>query len=154
MPPDACPGACTAAHSVSTNPATDGRNRSSVSPYRRATDAVRRHNSDDRAAIAEFYILDDNGERLSREPWTIAWVDSEDVEQGNHSADKLFDLQESTYWSTAPGSAFPHSFVIDLGSVRNISAIQYLPRMEHGAPGAIKNYRVYVKTSPFSRSGS
>ncbi|MDE7032986.1 MAG: discoidin domain-containing protein [Muribaculaceae bacterium] len=117
-------------------------------------EALDSHNSDDRAAIAEFYILDDNGERLSREPWTIAWVDSEDVEQGNHSADKLFDLQESTYWSTAPGSAFPHSFVIDLGSVRNISAIQYLPRMEHGAPGAIKNYRVYVKTSPFSRSGS
>lgn len=116
-------------------------------------EALDSHNSDDRA-IAEFYILDDNGERLSREPWTIAWVDSEDVEQGNHSADKLFDLQESTYWSTAPGSAFPHSFVIDLGSVRNISAIQYLPRMEHGAPGAIKNYRVYVKTSPFSRSGS
>ena len=117
-------------------------------------EALDSHNSDDRAAIAEFYILDDNGERLSREPWTIAWVDSEDVEQGTHSADKLFDLQESTYWSTAPGSAFPHSFVIDLGSVRNISAIQYLPRMEHGAPGAIKNYRVYVKTSPFSRSGS
>ncbi|MDE6099347.1 MAG: beta-galactosidase [Muribaculaceae bacterium] len=112
-------------------------------------EALDGHNADEMAAIAEFYVLDDKGERLSREPWIVDWADSEEVNQGNRSADKLFDLQESTYWSTVPGAAFPHSFVIDLGAVRNIGGIQYLPRMEQGAPGSIKNYKVYIKNSPF-----
>lgn len=105
----------------------------------------------DNAAIAEFYVLDGNGERLSREPWIVDYADSEDVKSGNRSADKLFDLQESTYWSTIPGDAFPHSVVIDLGGVKKISAIQYLPRMESDVPGAIKNFRVYVSTTPFKK---
>lgn len=105
----------------------------------------------DNAAIAEFYVLDENGERLSREPWVVDYADSEDVKSGNRSADKLFDLQESTYWSTIPGDAFPHSVVIDLGGNKKISAIQYLPRMESDVPGAIKNFRVYVSPTPFKK---
>lgn len=105
----------------------------------------------DNAAIAEFYVLDESGERLSREPWIIDYADSEDVESGNRSADKLFDLQESTYWSTIPGDAFPHSFVIDLGGVKKISAIQYLPRMESDVPGAIRHFRIYVSDKPFKK---
>ena len=103
----------------------------------------------DIAAIAEMYLLDDKGERLSREPWTVIYADSEDTEGVNRSADKTFDLQESTYWQTAPGVKFPHTAVIDLGSSRNISAFQYLPRMEAEVPGAIKNFKIYVKETPF-----
>ncbi|MDE5713704.1 MAG: beta-galactosidase, partial [Muribaculaceae bacterium] len=113
-----------------------------------AIDAI---NGKDNAAIAEFYVLDENGERLSREPWIVDYADSEDVKSGNRSADKLFDLQESTYWSTIPGDAFPHSFVIDLGGNKKISAIQYLPRMESEVPGAIKNFKVYVSQTPFKK---
>lgn len=100
------------------------------------------------AAIAELYLLDENGGRLSREPWRVLYADSEDV-QANRTADKTFDLQESTYWQTAPGVQFPHSIVIDLGDVHNISDIQYLPRMEADVPGAVRKYRIYVKTDPF-----
>ena len=53
-----------------------------------------------------MYLLDENGERLSREPWIVKYADSEDVSQVNRSADKIFDLQESTYWSTETGSAY------------------------------------------------
>ncbi len=101
------------------------------------------------AAIAEMYLLDDKGNRLSREPWTVIYADSEDMDGVNRSADKTFDLQESTYWQTAPGAAFPHSVVIDLGSVRNLSGFQYLPRMEAHLPGAIKDYKIYIKDTPF-----
>lgn len=105
----------------------------------------------DNAAIAEFYVLDENGERLSREPWIVDYADSEEVKSGNRSADKLFDLQESTYWSTIPGDAFPHAVVIDLGGNKKISGIQYLPRMESEVPGAIKNFKVYVSDKPFKK---
>lgn len=113
-----------------------------------ALDAV---DGGDAASIAEFYVLDANGERLSREPWTVDYADSEEVTDGNHSADKIFDLQESTYWTTAPGAAFPHALVIDLSAVRNISAIQYLPRMESEVPGGIANYRIYISNEPFKK---
>ena len=103
----------------------------------------------DVAAIAEFYVLDENGNRLSREPWVVNYADSEDLAKVNRSADKTFDLQESTYWSTVPGTPFPHSMVIDLGAAHKISGIQYLPRMESDVPGAIKDFKVYVKETPF-----
>ena len=103
----------------------------------------------DLACIAELYALDEKGNRLSREPWTVKYADSEDVANVNRSADKIFDLQESTYWSTVKGGAYPHAVVIDLGSERTLSGIQYLPRMEKEVPGGIKDYKIYVKESPF-----
>ncbi len=111
-----------------------------------AVDAI---DGGDVASIAEMYVLDDKGERLSREPWTVMYADSEDTRGVNRSADKTFDLQESTYWATVPGDAFPHAVVIDLGSTRRVSGFQYLPRMEAEVPGAIRNFRIYVKDTPF-----
>lgn len=104
---------------------------------------------DDRACIAELYLLDGNGERLSREPWTVTYADSENVTGSNRSADKIFDLQESTYWSTVKGTPFPHAVVIDLGKPHTVTAVQYLPRMESGAPGSIRDFKVYVSDKPF-----
>lgn len=105
----------------------------------------------DVAAIAELYVLDENGKRLSREPWTVYYADSEDTRKTNNAADKVFDLQESTYWSTKKGVAFPHQIVIDLGKPRKITGIQYLPRMESDVPGAIKDFKVYVSEKPFKK---
>lgn len=103
----------------------------------------------DLACIAEMYLLDENGERLSREPWVVNYADSEDVSHVNCSADKIFDLQESTYWSTTKGSKYPHAIVIDLGGTHSLSGIQYLPRMEGEVPGGIKDFKVYVKPQAF-----
>lgn len=113
-------------------------------------EAIDALDSGDIASIAEFYVLGKNGERLSREPWTVIYADSEETGKGNHSADKIFDLQESTYWSSEAGNKYPHHIVIDLGSVQDISGIQYLPRMENNVPGGIKNFKFYIKESvPF-----
>lgn len=112
-------------------------------------EATSAHDARDIAAIAEMYVLDESGERLSREPWTVLYADSEDMAGANRSADKLFDLQESTYWQTVGGTPFPHAVVIDLGATRTVSAIQCLPRMESAAPGAIKDFRLYVSDTPF-----
>ena len=112
-------------------------------------EALNAQDGKDLACIAEMYLLDENGERLSREPWIVKYADSEDVSQVNRSADKIFDLQESTYWSTETGSAYPHAVVIDLGAKHTLTAIQYLPRMESNVPGGIKDFKVYVKGENF-----
>ena len=114
-------------------------------------EALSAHDGKDRTCIAELYVLDEFGERLSREPWKVTYADSEEVRQGNRSADKLFDLQESTYWSTVKGTPHPHAVVIDLGDTYNVTALQYLPRMESHVPGGVKDYRIYVKEEAFKK---
>lgn len=116
-----------------------------------AIEALDAHDGGDRAAISELYLLNENGERLSREPWTIYYADSEDVARQNRSGDKIFDLQESTCWRTVKGTPFPHAIVIDLGSERTITALQYLPRMESGAPNSIRRFKVYVSATPYRK---
>lgn len=101
------------------------------------------HDGKDATAIAELYLQDAAGKRISREPWTVKYADSEN-EVGNHTGDKVFDLQESTYWQTTAGTGFPHLLVIDLGSRQTISALDYLPRAEQGAPGSAKDIKVFV----------
>ncbi len=113
-------------------------------------EALNNHKGNEYACVAELYILNEKGERLSREPWKITYADSEDIVTGNRAGDKIYDLQESTFWSTVKGVQFPHHIIIDLGKEYTISALQYLPRMESNPEGAIKDYRIYVKTAPFS----
>lgn len=107
-------------------------------------EAIDAFDGGDTAAIAELYVLDREGQKLSREPWTILYADSEEVTPGNHTADKTFDLQESTYWSTAADAPFPHHIVIDLSDDHDISGLLILPRMESNAPGDIRHYRIYI----------
>ena len=94
-------------------------------------------------AIAELYLQGTDGKRISREPWTTKYANSEE-ENGNHTGDKVYDLQESTYWQTEKSATLPHLLVIDLGSEQTVSALEYLPRAEQGAPGSVKNYKIYL----------
>ncbi len=94
-------------------------------------------------AIAELYLQGTDGKRISREPWTTKYANSEE-DNGNHTGDKVYDLQESTYWQTEKSATLPHLLVIDLGSEQTISALEYLPRAEQGAPGSVKNYKIYL----------
>ena len=112
-------------------------------------EALNSHNNREYCCIAEWYILGADGTRLSREPWQVAYCDDEDIDTGNKTANKIFDLQESTYWSTNRGVQFPHHLVIDLGQDQTITGFQYLPRVEAGAPESIKQYRIYVKSGQF-----
>lgn len=99
--------------------------------------------ANDAAAIAEIYLTDTDSKRLSREPWKVKYADSEE-ERGNHTGDKVFDLQESTFWQTEKSSSFPHLLVIDLGSEQTLTGLEYLPRAEQGAPGAISRCAIFV----------
>lgn len=94
-------------------------------------------------AIAELYAQGNDGKRLSRDQWDVKYANSENL-QGNHTGDKAFDLQESTYWQTEKDATAPHLLVIDLGAEQTVTALEYLPRMEQGAPGSMKGYKIYM----------
>lgn len=104
------------------------------------------------AALAELEILGADKQKISRFPWKVVYADSEETADANNMADKVFDLQESTYWHTRytgekPG--YPHHLVIDLGSEQPITGFMYLPRAEANKPGMIKDYTFYVSTKEF-----
>ena len=94
-------------------------------------------------SVSELYLTGKDGKRLSREQWSVKYADSENA-NGNHTGDKAFDLQESTFWQTVGGTDFPHLLVIDLGAEQEITGIEYLPRAEQGAPESVKAAAVYV----------
>lgn len=108
------------------------------------------HNEKEFAAIAELDILNANGNKIPRENWKIVYSDSEETRNGNRNADKVYDLQESTFWQTVAGTNYPHHIVIDLGKEYNISGFRILPRAEAGTPGMIKDYRIFIKTDNFT----
>ncbi len=108
-----------------------------------AIECLSTQKENDRVAIAELYLQGADGKRLSREPWTTKYADSEE-ENGNHTGDKVYDLQESTYWQTERGSSLPHLLVIDLGEEQTVGALEYLPRAEQAAPGSIKDFKIYL----------
>lgn len=104
------------------------------------------------AALAELEILGVDQQKISRFPWKVVYADSEETADANNMADKVFDLQESTFWHTRytgekPG--YPHHLVIDLGSEQSITGFMYLPRAEVNKPGMIKDYRFYVSKKGF-----
>ena len=95
-------------------------------------------------SVAEIYALDASGKRIAREQWSAKYADSEDIRGGNRGADKAFDLQETTWWSTVAGTPLPHLLVIDMGSEQTVTAIEYLPRTTGSASDGIGKYRIFV----------
>ncbi len=106
-----------------------------------AIECLAAHSDAKQMAVAEIYLRDADGNRLPRANWVARYADSEN---GNHTLDKAFDLQESTYWQSEASSAAPHLVVIDLGEAQTVSAIEYLPRMENGAPGSVSDFKLFV----------
>ena len=92
-------------------------------------------------ALAELYVQTD-GQRQSREPWTLHYATSADAAR-NRTGDKVFDLQESTYWQAADAT-MPQVLVIDLGAETDVTAVELLPRAEAGAPGFVRDVKIYV----------
>ena len=112
-------------------------------------EALNAHDGKDFAAIAELELLGEDGKPVSRQHWKGSYADSEETRSGNRTADKIFDLQESTFWMTVDNVAYPHQLVIDLSKVETVTGFRYLPRAEKNYPGMIKEYRVYVKPTDF-----
>jgi beta-galactosidase len=115
-------------------------------------EALNSHGRDDYASIAELELLGEDGKFISRQHWKVVYANSEEIEDANNAASNVFDLQESTIWHTSYSitkDKYPHQIVIDLGEDKIIAGFSYLPRGDANKPGMIKDYRIYLKETPF-----
>ena len=115
-------------------------------------EALNSYGGDDYTAIAELELLGEDGKPVSRQHWNVIYADSEELDVANNVATNVFDLQESTFWHTNYSTAkpkHPHRIVINLGEDKKITGFSYLPRAEANRTGMIKDFKVYIKTSPF-----
>ncbi|MEJ8850277.1 PA14 domain-containing protein [Variovorax rhizosphaerae] len=93
------------------------------------------------ASMAEFDLLNADGNVLSRAGWTVS-ADSADTTTVNGAATQAIDGNPATYWITQNGSALPHSFVVNLGTAQQLGGFRYLPRPS--GTGNIAGYAFYV----------
>jgi beta-galactosidase len=100
------------------------------------------------AAVAELSLLDESGKALDQNGWIVAYVDSEEREREDGSAENAIDGQTTSFWHTQWGSAsppYPHRLVLDFGQSLTVAGIRYTPRQgDDSTAGRIKDYRLYV----------
>ena len=105
------------------------------------------------AAVAELDLLDEAGQAINHDGWTVAYVDSESGAEEDGSAENAFDGQAASYWHTAAAGGAgnssavgqPHQLILDLGQSKSVGGFRYVPR-QGGADttGRIKEYRFYI----------
>jgi beta-galactosidase len=100
------------------------------------------------AAVAELDLLDDKGQPLSHQGWTIAYVDSEERAAEDGTAENAIDGQTANFWHTewnAQQPSHPHRLVLDLGQSQSVGGFRYVPRQGSGdVGGRIKGFRIYL----------
>jgi beta-galactosidase len=99
------------------------------------------------AAIAELDLLDPDGNSIPHQNWTVAYVDSEELEAVDGSAGNAINGQTSDFWITAWSHAqpgHPHQLVLDLGENARLGGFRYTPRAGASVTGRLKDYRIYV----------
>ncbi|WP_281336198.1 beta-galactosidase [Flavobacterium eburneipallidum] len=107
---------------------------------------------DTSTTIAEIELIGVDGLPINRSKWKIVYADSEEVSVGNYSAEKIFDQQESTIWSTGwtvSKTPHPHQVVVNMEDSVKIKGFKYLPRTDKSTNGNVKSYRFYIKPSAF-----
>ena len=104
------------------------------------------HDGKPYAAVAELDLLDPNGNAISHNGWTIAYVDSEERIGEDGSAENAIDGQTANFWHTEWKDAapdHPHRLILNLGKSQAIGGFRYVPRQGDGG-GRIKDYRVFI----------
>jgi large repetitive protein len=99
------------------------------------------------ASMAEFNLLDDNGNTLPRAGW-VASADSVELGGENGAAANALDGNAATIWHTqwqTANPAHPHWFSVDMGGTARLGGFRYLPRAG-GGNGTLALYRFYVST--------
>lgn len=101
--------------------------------------------------VAEIYLLDPFGKKISRKQWKVLYADSEELGSDDGNAANVFDLQFTSFWHTRWRSAqpgHPHLLILDLGKEAKIAGMMYLPRQD-SPNGRIRDYEIYVSRKPF-----
>jgi hypothetical protein len=89
-------------------------------------------------------------ERISSLLRVVA-VDSEETEFENGAGRNVLDGNPATFWHTkwfGQDPPHPHHLILDLGDVRTVYGIRYLPRQDGDLNGTIVGYEVYISLDP------
>ncbi len=114
--------------------------------------ALSSQNDDDFTTLAELKAVNAAGKNIPSKNWKVIYVDSEENFAEGDPAENVFDGHANTYWHTlwsAPHTVHPHTLVIDLGAVRDLTGIKLLPRQDSDH-GRIKDYRLYLREQAFA----
>jgi alpha-L-fucosidase len=76
--------------------------------------------------------------------WKVVAVDNQEA----GSATNAIDGSAATLWqtSTNAGAVLPHFITIDIGTVRRIAGLTYMPRQDGSLGGVVENYRFETST--------
>lgn len=83
------------------------------------------------------------------EATAVAAAAKADSQASPHLAKVAIDGNSNTYWKsldTAPAADYPHSITLDLGSVKPVAGLSYLPRQDGCVDGTAMQYEVYLST--------
>ena len=97
------------------------------------------------SSLAEFNVLDENGNPINRTGWAVT-ADSQEMQGENGVASNVIDGNPATIWHTqwqAASPTHPHWLVIDLAGNYAVSGFRYLPRQD-GPNGRIADYKFYI----------
>ena len=127
------------------------RFRAPVSGRHFCIESLSAHDGKPFAAIAELDLFEADGTSISREGWTIASVNSEELSADDGSASNAIDGQVSSHWHTEWKNAqpgHPHRLVLDLGANASVAGFRYTPRQGRDVTGRIKEFRIFLKEEP------
>ncbi|NIP93024.1 MAG: discoidin domain-containing protein, partial [Akkermansiaceae bacterium] len=99
------------------------------------------------ASAAEFHILDANGQRISRDQWSVE-AEHERNAPPRARPINLIDGDPSSWWHSQWIGAIPphpHDVFIDLGARHTISGFHYLPAKIINNNGMIRDYEFRVR---------
>lgn len=105
------------------------------------------HDGKNVATIGELDFFDSEGDLISHNDWTIAYVSSEERYEMDGTAENAIDGQTASIWSTYFAHntpTHPHVIVIDLGQSMQVNGLRYVPASVGSSEGLIREYEVFI----------
>ena len=121
------------------------------STYYFAATAYDKHGNESVFSNILSYKVPENNSIITRDNWSLVYVDSEEIVGEDGRAVNAFDGNPDTIWHTEWKNSqpmHPHEIVIDLGAIYDLDSFSYLPRQDGNANGRIKDYAFYVSNNP------
>ncbi len=99
-------------------------------------------------SIAELHVRGEDGERISRDTWSVIKTSSTETQaRYDTRPETVFDGDPDLWWHTQWIGGIPehpHEIQLDLGKSQKIQALQYLPAVIINNNGMIRDYELYV----------
>lgn len=114
--------------------------------------SISSHNGQSLSSLADFNLLDAAGQVIDRGNW-LATASTQETSSENGTVGRAIDNQTGTFWHTAYSSgttAFPHEFVVDMGTARSFAGFTCLPRQDGSSNGRINAYKFYASDDGIS----